>query len=107
MEKRRAQCCLAYGRASTIHRIKYIVIRLSTKSKRMAHRDFNIIAELLGEEAPGAVPTPQKRGPLPPLTGRRGRLPNFLAAISRPTVACTTLQTYKKITDTHCQKSSL
>ncbi len=38
-----------------------------------------------GGATPGAEPTPQKRGPLPILSWRRGRLPTLQARVRRPT----------------------
>jgi hypothetical protein len=40
----------------------------------------------VGGATPGAEPTPQKRGPLPIPSWRRGRLPSLTARARRPTI---------------------
>ncbi len=45
----------------------------------------NIVHRSIGGATLGVEPTPQKRGPLPILSWRRGRLPNSLARPRRPT----------------------
>ncbi len=103
-EKRRARQSLTFGGAGTMHPISYIVIRLSTHRARVTHTAYDLNMKSLGGAAPSAAPTPRKRGPLPPRTGRRGRLPTWTAALCRPTSPSTTRLLYKRFLNAHCQR---
>ncbi len=75
------------GASIILHIIAFVT---NFADKLMGNSFESIVAHMvdgtIGAEAPGAAPTPQKRGPPPKPSWRGGRLPFLLAAECRPTL---------------------
>ncbi len=106
MEKRRAHRCPAHGRASTIHRIGYIVINfdvlhmVATVKCSFLNLVLDKFDRTFGGVAPSVALTPQKRSPHPWLTWRWGKLPNWPACIRRTSLLGILLCTYRHLITT-------